>query len=527
MLQVRRKRWAALLSLNLVVTGCAAVSPQRLVGENPAAGRAPVPKASLAAKVEQARPDFQPADTDIVYDLPALIDLAQRRNPATRIAWENARAAAAAVGLAEAQYYPTLALLASYGGGYWDLGVDTRADLSALSTRNDALGALLAGAGEKSLNLDIDAAFTRAGASANLRWLLFDFGSREAVVEVTEKNLSVANLTFDRAHQLVSFSVVEAFALWQAKSDQERANGISLQAAQVVEEAAEARYRLGKLTEPDLLQARSEAVVAAYAMEAARAEAEVAYVTLAQTTGLPPGTELSVERLDLSQLPANLDVPLREFIDRALAQRPDLLARAATLEARDASLRRARAAYLPKIGILGHARWGQMNSMPRGVSALEDIDYTLQDYAAFLTFEWSIFDGFARVNTERAARAARAAAQADLEGARERVVAEVWRDYVVTRNAIGRRESAQAMVAAANARFESALEGFKQGLVDMPGLVLARAARAQAERAWAESGAALLASLAHLALGAGEMNEGFLSAESALEKPLRNPPSGL
>ena len=52
----------------------------------------------------------------------------------------------------------------------------------------------------------------------------------------------------------------------------------------------------------------------------------------------------------------------------------------------------------------------------------------------------------------------------------------------MTRNAIGRRESAQAMVAAANARFESALEGFKQGLVDMPGLVLARSARAQAER---------------------------------------------
>ncbi|MGE4651849.1 MAG: TolC family protein, partial [Myxococcota bacterium] len=119
----------------------------------------------MVARVEQARPDFPPADTELAYDLPALIDLAQRRNPATRIAWENARAAAAAVGLAEAQYYPTLALLASYGGGYWDLGVDTRADLSALSTRNDALGALLAGAGEKSLNLDIDAAFTRAGAS--------------------------------------------------------------------------------------------------------------------------------------------------------------------------------------------------------------------------------------------------------------------------------------------------------------------------------------------------------------------------
>ena len=74
------------------------------------------------------------------------------------------------------------------------------------------------------------------------------------------------------------------------------------------------------------------------------------------------------------------------------------------------------------------------------------------------------------------------------------------------------------MVRAANARFNSALEGFDQGLVDMPGLLLARAAQAQAERAHAESGAALLASLARLALGAGEMGTGFLGAGDALDR---------
>ena len=486
-----------------------------------------MPKADLAAAVERVQPEAPPADTGTTYDLPALIDLAQRRNPATRIAWENARAAAAAVGLAESQYYPALALLASYGGGYWDLGVETRADLSQLARRDDALGALLAGAGEKSLDLDIAAAFTRAGASANLRWLLFDFGAREAAVEVTEKNLSVANLTFDAAHQLVAFSVVEAFALWQATADHEEAAEASLEAARVVRDAAEARYRQGKLTEPDLLQARSEAIAAAYARETARSEAEVAYVNLAQTIALPPGTELSITRLDIDQLPAALDVPLREFIDRALAQRPDLLARAATLEARDAGLRRSRAARLPKIGILGSAGWNRMDNSIREVPALEDLNFTLQNYAAFLTFEWTIFDGFAGRNAQRAAHAAHQAAQAELEDARDRAVAQVWRDYVKARNAIARRESALAMVAAAEARFASALEGFNQGLVDMPALVLARAARAQAQRARAESGAALLASLAHLALGAGEMNDGFLQTRRSAEPLPSSSLSGL
>ncbi|MDG2304452.1 MAG: TolC family protein [Candidatus Binatia bacterium] len=477
-----------------------------------------MPKAGLAVKVEEAHREIPPPDFGIVYDLPALIDLAQRRNPATRIAWEVARAAAAGVGLAEAQYYPSLALLASYGGGYWDLDVETRADLSALGRRDDALGALLAGAGEKTLNLDVAAGFTRGSASANLRWLLFDFGAREAVVEVAEKNLSVANLTFDATHQLVAFAVVEAFSFWQATADHERATEVSLEAARVVEEAAEARYRLGKLTEPDLLQARSEAVAADYARERARAESEVAYVKLAQVTGLPPGTELLIARLDVSHLPASLEVPLQEFIDRALAQRPDLLARAAALEAREASLRRSRAAALPRIGMLGVAGWSQMNNSIRKVPALDDLDFNLQRYAAFLTFEWAIFDGFARMNTQRMAGAALAAAEAKLEEARDKAIAEVWRDYVKARNAIARRKSVESLVAAANTRFASALEGFNQGLVDMPTLVLARAARAQAERARAESDAALLSSLAHLALGAGEMSESFLEAGRKLER---------
>src|SRR4029434_6115278 len=61
---------------------------------------------------EKALP-VEPAKT---YTLPELIDLAQRNNPETRVAWERARQAAAAVGLSESFYYPYLA--ASAGAGY-------------------------------------------------------------------------------------------------------------------------------------------------------------------------------------------------------------------------------------------------------------------------------------------------------------------------------------------------------------------------------------------------------------------------
>jgi outer membrane protein TolC len=49
------------------------------------------------------------------YDLVELIDLAQRVNPETRVAWEAARQAAIGVGLIESEYFPVLAL-AALGG---------------------------------------------------------------------------------------------------------------------------------------------------------------------------------------------------------------------------------------------------------------------------------------------------------------------------------------------------------------------------------------------------------------------------
>jgi hypothetical protein len=57
-----------------------------------------------------------PMDLQKRYDLVELIDLAQRLNPETRVAWEAARQAAIGVGLGESAYFPVLTLTAL--GGY-------------------------------------------------------------------------------------------------------------------------------------------------------------------------------------------------------------------------------------------------------------------------------------------------------------------------------------------------------------------------------------------------------------------------
>src|SRR5260370_25440729 len=51
-------------------------------------------------------------DQENTYSLPELIDLAESHNPETRVAWEPARAQAAALGIARSELYPTLAAAA-------------------------------------------------------------------------------------------------------------------------------------------------------------------------------------------------------------------------------------------------------------------------------------------------------------------------------------------------------------------------------------------------------------------------------
>jgi outer membrane protein TolC len=60
------------------------------------------------------RPAFR-FESDKTYSLAELIDLAEAHNPETRVAWENARAQAAALGIARSELYPTLSVVALSG----------------------------------------------------------------------------------------------------------------------------------------------------------------------------------------------------------------------------------------------------------------------------------------------------------------------------------------------------------------------------------------------------------------------------
>src|SRR6266853_1684846 len=134
-----------------------------------------------------------------IYEVAELIDIAERSNPTTRIAWERARQAASAVGLSQSAYFPYL--VASAGAGY------ERAFLPfpTLKQGPGAANVSIMGGG----TLTTEAAAERA--TLGLKWLLFDFGERKAAVTMARENLMMASVGFNAAHQQIVFTVTRRF----------------------------------------------------------------------------------------------------------------------------------------------------------------------------------------------------------------------------------------------------------------------------------------------------------------------------
>src|SRR5260370_7391188 len=111
-----------------------------------------------------------------IYGLAELIDIAERNNPDTRVAWERARQAAAAVGLSESAYYPFLVASAAAGYDRPFIPFPTLAvNEKQLLTNPHLRAASITGGG----SLVTEAQVYRGGFSAEL--LVLDFRGRTAV----------------------------------------------------------------------------------------------------------------------------------------------------------------------------------------------------------------------------------------------------------------------------------------------------------------------------------------------------------
>jgi outer membrane protein len=256
------------------------------------------------------------------YSLAELIDLAQRNNPATRLAWERARARASAVGVARSELYPTLVAAALSDTARSQIFFTTRYFRQTLQT----------------FQLGLD-----------LNYIIFDFGGRRGRIDAAKADLLAADFAFNDTHRRVIFQVQAAYYQLLNATGQEAAARVNLANAQTVLESAEASLKNGLATLPDVLEARSAAAQAAFDLQSALGAKDIAYGNLALALGASPLSTIPVQPIDELIIPESIEVSVDEAIDRALKQRPDLMQQIAVIRSANARVKEAQSVYYPTL----------------------------------------------------------------------------------------------------------------------------------------------------------------------------------
>ena len=413
-------------------------------------------------------------DPDKAYDLPELIDVAERSNPDTRIAWEQARQAAKAVGLSQSAYYPYLA--ASAAASYQrELAVLTSVFPSDVGAEN---------------------------ATLDMKWLLFDFGGRKAATTSAREQLMMANVNFNATHQQIVFNVTRRFYEYITARQKVEVAESSLQAAETVGQAAQARFDNGLAKKPDVLQAEQQTAQADYELESARGDLSDAQVALVESLGIVPDTKLQVANVEGKPFAESPDDSLDALISRALSQRPDLVAKLAGLRARQADVNKAQAAYYPKISMDASMGWSALQ-----VNAYDDPYFgnSKPDYGVGLSIELPLFDGFLRANKLRIARSEFRAAESELANSRNAVIREVWKAYTDLKTALRKQESAAKFLSAAESAFDASLEAYRQGVGTYVDVVNAQRNVTAARGDVVDTRSAIYTGAAALALSVGDL----------------------
>src|SRR5437588_4618951 len=323
------------------------------------------------------------------YNLAELVDIAQRTNPETRVAWERARQAAAAVGLTESAYYPYL--VAAAAGGYDRAFIPfptLRVKQQTPPTNGNLPNVEIVGGG----TLITESLLARA--ELNAKWLLLDFGQRKATAAAAREQLMMANVGFNGTHQKIVFDVTDRFYQLGTARQKVMVTQSALDAAKTVEQAAQARFDNGLATKPELLQAQQQSAQSNFDVQASVGAESDARVALIESIGLLPTVSLKVADLpEQSHRDRQTADSVGELITKALSQRPDLVAKLANVRAKEQGILKVRAEYYRKVTLDAHVSETELD-----VSVAKSDYYggTRPTFGAFLTMNVPIFAGFAR-----------------------------------------------------------------------------------------------------------------------------------
>jgi outer membrane protein len=427
-------------------------------------------------------------DTTRIYSLSELIDLAESSNPSTRIAWNDARRAALAAGIAESAFLPNITATAI--GGYQGNSGHQTAQGTGFSSNSSLDGTV---------------------SAASLQWLLFDFGERAAVVDAAKQGSVISNITFTAAHQQLIYNITVAFYNHTAAQARLNTATQSLKNAQDVQAAAEDRYKHGTGTVTEVAQARQGTAQANLAAVQATGGAQDAYLALITAMGISPLTKIKIADASGRKLSPSMAAPVESIISEALARRPDMQSAYAAQKASLAHVRAAQAEFLPKFFLSANGTYssGNLNvtSLPSGGQQPPTVNVTGNHLGGsiFAGVTIPLYDGGTRDAQLARARAEADSAHARLTQVRDDAVRQIVLADNALRTSLSAYSASQTLEAATQTTFDSALTGYRNGVGSITDSTLAETQLLQAKNASTDAYSTVLSAAATLALSTGAL----------------------
>jgi outer membrane protein len=397
-----------------------------------------------------------------------IVDVALRNNPATRLSWAQARAAADLFGASRGAYLPTVSV-----------------DVNGTTSRPLAPSGLLS---QRS----------QYGPSVGLSYLVLDFGARAGNVDVARQTAIAADLSHNVAVQNTILGVEQALFNYQATRTLRDAERSAVEEATASLNAAEERHRVGLATIADVLQARTARSQAQLTLESLEGAVHIAQGTLAVAMGIPAHAAFEPPVLTDSLCPDTLKF-ISQSVDTLIALatriRPDLEAVRAQAAVAAAQVRVARSGLWPTISV--NATRAYIGST---VPGLQGSTYTIG-----LGFDLPLFTGMARQYSLSSASEQLAAANARAEQTRQQIALQVFTAYYNLQTSTERVRTAADLLASATESESVARGRYREGVGSIVDLLIAQSALADARAQDAQARWQWRASLAQLAHDVGAL----------------------
>ena len=286
----------------------------------------------------------------------------------------------------------------------------------------------------------------------NVSWPIWTFGKVEGAIDAARYQKNIADLNVYKTEADTKLAAVQAYYQYL-----EAIKLAEVQAQSVTDYAShlnnvQQQFDAGIVAKLDVLSSNVSLANAKQKSIAADNTRDVAEANLNNIMRVPMNTTLNP--LDKNFPEPEFDLTMEQAILMAQKYRWELVEADYGVKAAEASLRSAKAGYLPTVSVGGGYSWKEAS-----VTAVDKDDWAIQG-----GLSWSLWDGGATQASVKKADAAVKTAQETLLQAREKIELEVRQDYLNVLSYKEQIRAAEASVAQAEEAYKIATVRYSSGV---------------------------------------------------------------